>query len=516
MIKLIYPEANEQLLNQCEGLMTKVIFNEKADKNIKEASSNSISRELLSELKPDKDHFAIHFIGVGDYEKYGFNKNADAFPKLANEKYYDTFEKKAHLFREHKSDNPDVNAIGVIKKAAYNPEMGRIEIVAHCNIKKAAEEYEKAKSGGYLSCSMGCSVPNDRDSITGQLSKTPAEYSDYMRKRAGQYIPEHKKYAFVYNDEPTFFDLSIVKRPAERIAHALEYKFASDNTKDLLKTASDNNTCIPSALLAEMAGIKYSLNTDLTDTKKIATLKKLTAIEKDVSDIIFNKSRNDNKAIYVKNAAINSYSKHDELSKLEIANLLDTGVKGETVFRELAKRASVLPFKSFVDLIFPEETEAKYQAIKLAACSMLPSIFESLPTMGINLSALENLFNSGSALDCISDNGDSDPVQKFMDQAAERFSVEEEPRSKRIIKITIINNSSKPLDISDILPQIIKSASEGVFAYNNEVYNKAVKYSTAYALYKIAAINDIEKFRGKELDDSELYALIAQNYIYNI
>lgn len=931
MIKLIYPEANEQLLNQCEGLMTKVIFNEKADKNIKEASSNSISRELLSELKPDKDHFAIHFIGVGDYEKYGFNKNADAFPKLANEKYYDTFEKKAHLFREHKSDNPDVNAIGVIKKAAYNPEMGRIEIVAHCNIKKAAEEYEKAKSGGYLSCSMGCfpkdtlitvadgafkpiqeikqndiiytgnslqkvtntisynytgditsikvsgliekligtcnhpvfvrrykassikdiphevktcpvcgvetkylrthlvrslddkahkdfwenhqkdqaayeefwtpiqelrigdyiklpkfsyttndiiteslakflgyfcaegnfikyrgknpdlmkdpfsavqlnfhkdeteyindvvkclqelvpnkkptvqirdkknltvislydkdfatkiyklcgeysyakvlssdvmqmsddcikafldayvkgdgnynkaneeiswttcsrllayqvqqlflrvgimtrytaseayvsfntktgkevahrkaytgiissvsqnkaasflekgkekiaqdasnisepflieedqalyrkviaiasdyvtdypvfnfevenehqyvannilvhncSVPNDRDSITGQLSKTPAEYSDYMRKRAGQYIPEHKKYAFVYNDEPTFFDLSIVKRPAERIAHALEYKFASDNTKDLLKTASDNNACIPSALLAEMAGIKYSLNTDLTDTKKIATLKKLEAIEKDVSDIIFNKSRNDDKAIYVKNAAINSYSKHDELSKLEIANLLDTGVKGETVFRELAKRASVLPFKSFVDLIFPKETEAKSKAIKLAACSMLPSIFESLPTMGINLSALENLFDSGSALDCISDNGDSDPVQKFMDQAAERFSVEEEPRSKRIIKITIINNSSKPLDISDILPQIIKSASEGVFAYDNEVYNKAVKYSTAYALYKIAAINDIEKFRGKELDDSELYALIAQNYIYNI
>ena len=70
MIKLIYPEANEQLLSQCEGIMTKVFFNNSSNQFLKEASSNSITKELLDECKPDKDHFAIHFIGVGDYEKY--------------------------------------------------------------------------------------------------------------------------------------------------------------------------------------------------------------------------------------------------------------------------------------------------------------------------------------------------------------------------------------------------------------------------------------------------------------
>ena len=75
MIKLIYPEANEQLLSQCEGIMTKVFFNNSSNQFLKEASSNSITKELLDECKPDKDHFAIHFIGVGDYEKYGFKKD---------------------------------------------------------------------------------------------------------------------------------------------------------------------------------------------------------------------------------------------------------------------------------------------------------------------------------------------------------------------------------------------------------------------------------------------------------
>ena len=515
MIKLIYPEANEQLLSQCEGIMTKVFFNNSSNQFLKEASSNSITTELLDECKPDKDHFAIHFIGVGDYEKYGFNKNADAFPKLANQKYYDTFEKKAHLFREHKSDHPEQNAIGVMKKAAYNPEIGRIEIVAHCNIKKAAEEYEKAKAGDYLSCSMGCSVPADRDSITGQRSKSPKDYSPYMKFHPGQYIPEHKKYAFVYNDEPTFFDLSIVKRPAERIAHALEYKFASENTKGLLKAASENNACIPSALLAEIEGIKYSLNTDINDESKSAILNKLASCEEEVANILSDKSNNSDKAKFIKGAALNSYSKDDELNSTIINTLLDKGIKGETFFRGLAKRAAVLPFKSFINFLYPEDTVEKKEAIKIASTIMLPTLFSNLPKMGIDLSALEDLFDSGSALDCLSDCSTSDPVQNIMDEIGDKFSIEEEPRGKRMLKIIIINNKSgEDINVEDILPSILKSASE--IDHSSEVYNKAVKFSAAYAMYKIAAINDIQKFRGKNLDAAELYALIAQDYIYNI
>lgn len=511
MLKLIYPEANEQLLAQCEGLMTKVIFNDSSNRLIKEASSNSITKDLLNEYKPDKDHFLIHFIGVGDYEKYGFNKNADAFPKLANEKYFNTFETNAHLFREHKSDNPD-NAIGVIKKAVYNPEMGRIEVVAHCCIKKASEEYEKAKNGGYLSCSMGAYLKHDRDSITGKLSSSPSEYEPHMKNFPGQYIPEYKKYAFVYNDEPTFFDLSIVKRPAERIAHALEYKFASSQVNDnlLKKVANDGLKCIPSAILAEMEGIKYALNPNINNPEKVDILNKLIDAEKKFKIILFDSSSNSSPLTkFIHGPALNCYSKDDELSCEQIQDILNSGIRGETLFRELAKRSSILPFKSFINFIFPEDDCEKNEALELASSKILPNVFENLESFGIGLSQIENLFDSGSAMDCACDINNIDPVQKLMDSVEEKFSIEPEHRNKRLLKIVVINNNTMP---EKNFSCILKKSHE----YPKNIFDKAIKYSTAYALYKIAAINDIKKIKGKNFDDTDFYTLIGQNFIYNL
>ena len=274
MKKLIYPDQNEELAKAVDGCFAKIILN---DKMVKEASSNSLTREMLDECRPDKDHFLIHFVGVGDYERYGFNKNADAFTKEANEKYHKTFEKHAHLFREHNSSNPEVNAIGIIKKAMYNPEMGRTELAVWANIKKASEEYEKAKAGETLSCSMGCSVPYDVDSITGKHSKNPSEYEPHMKKHAGQFIPEFNKYAFVYNTEPKFFDLSIVARPAERIAHYLEYQFPELDKQAFVKAASEYNACIPSAILAEIEGLHYHEYTQSSNTYRWLRNKNCTA-----------------------------------------------------------------------------------------------------------------------------------------------------------------------------------------------------------------------------------------------
>lgn len=728
--KIVYPDANEALFEACEGSMAKIVLN--TEKSIKEASSNSITKKMLEDCRPDKDHFLIHFIGVGDYEKYGFNKNADAFPKKANEKYYDTFVKNGHLFREHKSDNPEVNAIGQIKQAMYNPEMGRIELAVWANIKKASEEYEKALAGETLSCSMGCfpagtpvaiapgkevaietlkkgdtiltastaiskvedtynynytgdlltikatgildalvctgnhpiyirrykkqpiqdapaicpicgkhvkylkthikrsldpshktawdtymkefeqfeekfidaselrcgdyiispkfklntlstdydktlaivdlrlqhpncfatatniyhritnincesvtefpvynlnvagehtyiannvlvhncSVPVDRDSISGKLCKRPSEYEPWMKKTPGQYIPEHKKYAFVYNDEPSFFDLSIVKRPAERIAHYLEYKFASDNTDGLLKAASDNNGYIPSALLAELQGIKFSLTKGFRNIKKANTLKRLIELEKDFANAISDKQDNTVKGLYIKNAAINSFSKDFDLSDSELKEFANLNIRKESFFREMAKRASIMNFKSFIDFIYPEDkSEEKQQAVKLASCQILPTLFNGLNNFGIDLNELDNLFDSGSEFDCIADNSNSDPIQKLFDKASDKFSIDKNGRDKRIISITIINNggsTSANNILEDILPTILKTASSNSNNYSKEVINKAKKYATAYAVYKIAAINDIEKLQGKELDEATLLSLIGQNYIYNI
>jgi hypothetical protein len=38
-------------------------------------------------LKADNDHVGIHVLALGDSERYGFNRNADGFPKAANQRF---------------------------------------------------------------------------------------------------------------------------------------------------------------------------------------------------------------------------------------------------------------------------------------------------------------------------------------------------------------------------------------------------------------------------------------------
>ena len=82
-----------------------------------------------------------------------------------------------------------------------------------------------AKQGKALSFSMSCRVPNDRCSICGNEAKSISAYCEHLGRRMGQYDNDMRKYAFAYNDKPTFFDISRVKNPADRIAHFLSYSF---------------------------------------------------------------------------------------------------------------------------------------------------------------------------------------------------------------------------------------------------------------------------------------------------
>lgn len=908
MNKLIYPDANEALYESVEGKMATLID---SNKMIKQASSNSITREMLEECKPDKDHFLIHAIGVGDYEKYGFNKNADAFPKLADENYYNTFEKYAHVFKEHNSSNPEKNAIGIVKKACYNKDMGRIELALWVNIKKASEDYEKAKAGEPLSFSMGCFLPGtkillsdfseknieeikigdqvithkgnvkpvydilphpyngdiytlkisglsestkvtqehpyyirryennlisdgkaicpvcnkqvkqlcthikrnndsqhlefwkkhldslndfsenwievrdlkvgdytcspikeykieqgdedfaklcgyylaegnllwyknsknkkypvaielnfhinednfinevislfkkfsnkdiyiqkreekttcrivcwdkdlakrifdscghhswekrlseelmrwddksitallntfingdgtynsinhnlsvttvspilanqiihlsarigkatrlyinyninkpnkkpyytltftkkdsiefdkfsgdssvrfslrrpevfcegkyiyrmiksiskkcyedimvynfsveddesyiankvavhncsvvtDRDSISGKLSRTMNEYEPWMKKTPGQYIPEYKKYAFVYNDEPKFFDISIVKRPAERIAHYLEYKFNNEPIKDeLLKSAAVNNTCIPSALLAEIEGLRYTLNPEFSNIKKANIVNRLAEKEKEFIDILSDKSINTPQAAFIKNAALVIFNPEDE----EDFDLSNITIRPKTLFRELACRKTILPFKSFMKCFFPEECIQDKDAIDFASIHLLPNLFSNLNSFGIDMNSLDGLFDAGNSIDSILDNADSDPVQKLMNSVEDKFSLDTDKRGKRIIKIIINKDSNIPFEdiINNILPNILNIKTATSKLENKNVYNTAIKYASIYAAYKVAAIKDIEELKENKnkLDDASMYSLIAQDYIYNL
>lgn len=152
MIKLIRPEANEELLQACSGQLSTFYFE---GQRTKSAASDVFTRQKINEFAPPPGKFMIHLITMGAHEMYGPNRNGDGFSKSALEKHHQTFVTHGHFFREHRNRDPKL-AIGEIKAAAYHPKLHRVELIMWGDMEKAAREYERAKAGKESSYSMSC------------------------------------------------------------------------------------------------------------------------------------------------------------------------------------------------------------------------------------------------------------------------------------------------------------------------------------------------------------------------
>lgn len=199
--------------------------------------ASTIFGKEYSDLKPDDRHVGIHVVALGDEEHYGANRNADSFDKQACTKYHDTFVKHGHVFRHHRNKDPE-GAIGVIKASAYNEPMGRIELFIHADKEKAAPEIARLEKEGEIPFSMAARVPFDVCGLCGAMRKHAGDASecDHVANHLGELMEDGRR-VFTRNTEPTFFDISFVGRPADRIAWNL--KVASARSFDSVKEAED-------------------------------------------------------------------------------------------------------------------------------------------------------------------------------------------------------------------------------------------------------------------------------------
>lgn len=108
-----------------------------------------------SDLKPDAEHVGIHVVALGAAERYGANRNSDAWTKEACQRYHDTFVKHGHVYRHHRNRDP-LKAIGTIKASAYNDEMDRVELFIHADKDKARDELNRLDKEGEIPFSMAC------------------------------------------------------------------------------------------------------------------------------------------------------------------------------------------------------------------------------------------------------------------------------------------------------------------------------------------------------------------------
>jgi NADH:ubiquinone oxidoreductase subunit E len=204
---------------------------------IKRASgSENVFLPYLDRVKLAADETPVHLIALGALEAYGPNRNGDGFREKALKQYHPTFVKYARFYRNHKNKNPE-HSYGVVKLAAYNPTMRRVELLVALNgSEKAAQrnggfvadqELEKLARGEDIPVSMACRVPYDECSYCGNRARTRAEYCKAASCGAGGCAENLTKlvkvgndvhHLFVHNDHPLFFDISAVFRPADRIA----------------------------------------------------------------------------------------------------------------------------------------------------------------------------------------------------------------------------------------------------------------------------------------------------------
>ena len=113
-----------------------------------------------------------------------------------------------------------------------------------------------------------CTVPNDRCSVCGNIRKAPGDETEceHIRDHLGK-IAEDGTQIGTYNDEPRWFDISFVGRPADRIAWNI--KVASAMPEEL--------TTMSSVKRAEVEG--YTLPDDLAITSERAR-RKLDVLQK--------------------------------------------------------------------------------------------------------------------------------------------------------------------------------------------------------------------------------------------
>lgn len=245
---------------------------------IKKASESGFIFDYEA-LKPDKNHVGIHLVALGDMETYGINRNGDCFPKFACEKYHDTFVKHGAVYRHHKHDDRS-KAIGEIKASAYNKPMGRIELFIHAHKEKAAPELQKLAEEKDIPFSMSCRVPGDICTICNNFRKSSKDPNqcEHILNKIGHVYDDGRVVGMI-NADPTFFDISFVTKPADRIAWFLK----SANINDIGKIASADlaemeNMSVPHSvkLSSPLALTKYEIGKKIAEYE--ALYQKLTEV----------------------------------------------------------------------------------------------------------------------------------------------------------------------------------------------------------------------------------------------
>jgi hypothetical protein len=184
-------------------------------------------------VKPIPNETSILMLAMTAGEYYGANRNGDGWPehpmqigptKITEDevlpKRYKTFETHGNVFKHHVNKDP-AKRIGRVLRAFYNWEMHRVELLLSLMHSAAEDVVQRIENGEYPAGSMGCKIPYDVCSICGNKAPSRKQYCPHAQLQLTRYLPNGKQ-VLVWNPKATFFDISMVRRPAERIGFMMK------------------------------------------------------------------------------------------------------------------------------------------------------------------------------------------------------------------------------------------------------------------------------------------------------
>ena len=261
MLKLLdsssFYEANEQAVTLLDLSSN--------TKGLEKKAAHEDIQTYLGNLSPKPGFTYLHINAMTAGEYHGSNRNADFFPEENLRKYYKTFETTpAYVYRSHINKDP-ARSYGKVIFSIYNERMHRVELICECPNNLVDDLNDRILEGDFPTTSMAVKTPHDTCSICGNKAHSRQEYCTHLRTQLNRLYPDGKKVFAINNGPLTFFDISIVVRPA-------------DVNSSILQKVADSYT-MGSAELAEIEGL-----TEEGFLRKKAEFKKLSELVKEITD----------------------------------------------------------------------------------------------------------------------------------------------------------------------------------------------------------------------------------------
>ncbi len=439
----------------------------------KELTKRASARDLLKFEKTAKQT-DLHIIAVGSYEGTGFNRNGDAFSEKDCISNHNHFTKSNRAVHRHHKNKPEDPKYGNIKAAAYNKPMRRIELIVGLDNDKCSDILDEQEKTGNSNWSMASRQNHDVCSWCGRKAHTEKDRCEHIPKNIGE-LNKVGEMCGMHNPNPNWFEISYVRRPADRIGMSL--KLASDSTirpmttGDFLSIYTGFTPPVDELLISKHAEDKRTL------------LQKLAEIEKHV-DAISKAERPAGKMLHMARTAkkLNqaediSPQTMDELRKFEPSKLL----------KALADKGIVFSPDEFTKYTFGDRVPAeRVKGMK----THLPGMFSGLNDTDTAEIANNDKFEPSQS------NMLPPEIKKMVESLIGGHSLSSEPAVRRVMRITIMCGNGEDKHVE---PKLEPKTKE---AFDKELAKQ-------YCGYKVAALQYMSD--NDLLDEDVLFNSIVQN-----